>query len=547
MNTASGLVGTDHDVVVIGGGHNGLVAANYLADAGMDVTVIEANDSIGGFTSTGHAIPSAPGHLINSFSVDAFFWDAFPPSYELELERYGLRRVQVDPGHVYLHPDGGSIAFWADARRTAEEIRRFSAADAEAYLEFARVLRRFGNIMLRLARTSPVRPEIGALATVAREAFQGRKDLMELGSFPFASVSEVIAERFSHQVVRDALHAASGSTVPNNSSGSAVGFLWLSTMHRYACRRPVGGVQAIPEALATRLRAKRGSVRTGSAATEIVLRAGRAVGVRLADGTELGARRAVLAACDPQTALGRLLPEGTLDDRMRRRVDAIPVSNLNYGQMKVDLALSGRLGLSRHEAWRTDGLDLRRPSFMTGTEAGMERLFARSGAGLLPDEDDWSLWPVIPTAADPSQAPDGQDTLYLYAAVAPYRPEGGWESVRDKAVAGILANASRYFDGIAELEIGRQVLTNVEMASQGNATGGNMTHVDMVLGRAGPLRPARGLAGYATPVDGLYLGAAGCHPGGGITGGPGYVSARTVLRDLRRGDRPFGLSCRGRD
>lgn len=529
------MAGTDHDVVVIGGGHNGLVAANYLADAGLDVTVVEANDSIGGFTATGHTIPSAPEHLINSFSVDAFFWDAFPPSYELELGRYGLRRVEVDPGHVYLHPDGGSIAFWADARRTADDIRRFSPADAEAYLEFARVLSRFGNIMLRLARTSPVRPEIGALATVAKEAFRGRKDLMELGSFPFASVTEVIAERFSHQVVRDALHAASGSTVPNNSSGSAVGFLWLSTMHRYACRRPVGGVQAIPEALATRLRAKRGSVRTGSGVTEILLRDGRAVGVRLADGTELNARRAVLAACDPRTALAGLLPEGTLDDRMRRRVDAIPVSNLNYGQMKVDLALSGRLELSRHQAWRKDGLDLRRPSFMTGTEAGMERLFARSGAGLLPDDDDWSLWPVIPTAADPTQAPDGQDTLYLYAAVAPYRPEGGWESVRDKAAEGILANASRYFDGIADLEIGRQVLTNVEMASRGNATGGNMTHVDMVLGRAGPLRPARGLSGYATPVAGLYLGAAGCHPGGGITGGPGYVSARTMLRDLRKG------------
>jgi phytoene dehydrogenase-like protein len=183
-------------------------------------------------------------------------------------------------------------------------------------------------------------------------------------------------------------------------------------------------------------------------------------------------------------------------------------------------------------------MDLRRPSFMTGTEAGMERLFARSGAGLLPDEDDWSLWPVIPTAADPSQAPAGQDTVYLYAAVAPYRPEGGWDSIRDKAAQAIVNNAARYFDGIADVEIGRQVLTNVEMASQGNATGGSMTHVDMVLGRAGPLRPARGLGGYRTPVEGLYLGGAGSHPGGGITGGPGYVSSRQVVKDLRRGARP---------
>ena len=164
----------------------------------------------------------------------------------------------------------------------------------------------------------------------------------------------------------------------------------------------------------------------------------------------------------------------------------------------------------------------------------MERLFARSGAGLLPDEDDWSLWPVIPTAADPSQGPDGQDTLYLYAAVAPYRPEEGWDNVRDKAAEGILANASRYFDGIAELEIGRQVLTNVELASRGNATGGNMAHVDMSLGRSGPMRPAIGLAGYRTPVDGLYLGGSGSHPGFGMTGLPGRLSAREVLRDHTR-------------
>jgi phytoene dehydrogenase-like protein len=526
------------DVLVIGAGHNGLVAANYLVDAGLDVLVVEAGPSIGGFTATGAVIPGAPRHLINSFSVDAFFWDAFPPSYQLGLERYGLRRVEIDPGHVYLHPDGGSIGFWADAARTADEIRRFSAADATAYLEFARVLRRFGNIMLTLARTSPVRPEVGALAKVAREAFTGRKDLAELGSFPFASVTEVIAERFTHQVVRDALHAASGSTIPNNSSGSAVGFLWLSTMHRYACRRPIGGVQAIPDALATRLKARGGSVRTGTPVAEILVRSGRAVGARLGDGTQIAARRAVLASCDPQTALGRLLPAGTLDPAMARRVHNIPVSNLNYGQMKVDLALPGRVGVSRHERWRGDGMDLRRPSFMTGTEAGMERLFARSGAGLLPDEDDWSLWPVIPTAADPSQAPAGQDTVYLYAAVAPYRPEGGWDSIRDKAAQAIVNNAARYFDGIADVEIGRQVLTNVEMASQGNATGGSMTHVDMVLGRAGPLRPARGLGGYRTPVEGLYLGGAGSHPGGGITGGPGYVSSRQVIKDLRRGARP---------
>src|ERR1700754_2202597 len=147
------MAGATHDVLVVGGGHNGLVAANYLADAGLGVCVVEANGKVGGFTTTDTAIAAAPEHLINSFSVDAFFWDAFPPSHELDLDRYGLRRVEVDPGHVYLHPEGGSIGFWADARRTAEETRRFPASDADSYLDFGRVLERFGTILLTLART----------------------------------------------------------------------------------------------------------------------------------------------------------------------------------------------------------------------------------------------------------------------------------------------------------------------------------------------------------------------------------------------------------
>lgn len=523
-----------YDVVVIGAGHNGLVAANYLVDAGLRVIVVEANDAIGGMTATRTPIAAAPKHLINSYSVDAFFWDAFPPSRELGLERYGLERNEVEPGHLYLHPEGGSIGFWSDASRTADDIRRFSEGDARAYLEFAHLLERFGNIVLRLARTNPKRPDFASLAYAAGQAVAGRRDIGDLVSLPFSSVSDIIAERFTHQVVRDALHAASGSTIPNSLSGTGVAFLWLATMHRYTCRRPVGGVGAIPNALANRLRAKGGDLRTNAAVTEILVSGDRAVGVRLVDGTELAADKAVVGSCDPVTTLGKLLPAGTLPPAVQARVDTIPVSNLNYGQMKVDLALSGRVTMKRHQAWRRDDVDVRKPSHMIGTEKGMERLFARSAAGLLPDETDYSLWPVIPTALDPTQAPAGGDTLYLYCAVAPYAPEGGWDAVRDKAVEGILNNASHYYDNLADLEIGRQVLTNEDIGEQTHATGGNVAHVDMVLGRSGPLRPARGLAGYRTPIAGLYLGGAGSHPGGGITGGPGYVSSRTIIKDLSR-------------
>lgn len=524
------------DVVVVGAGHNGLVAANYLCDAGFSVTVVEANARIGGMTSTGTPIASAPRHLINNFSIDSFFWDSFPPSRDLELDRYGLRLVELDPGHLYLHPDGGSIAFFKDPTRTADDIRRFSVRDARAYLDFVPAVRAFAELAMQMGRTNPTRPDLTTLADTVRRAFGVRHELGEMMPLALKSISETIAERFTHQVVRDALHASSGSTIPNDISGTGVAFVWIGNMHRHVCRRAMGGIQALPDALANRLTTKGGSVRTGSPVAEITVDGNRASGVRLVDGSHIRARKAVLATCDPRTTLGKLLPDGVLPEPTQAAARSIPVNNLGYGQMKVDLALSGRTTMKRHQAWRNDDVDVRKPTHMIGTEDGMRRLFARSGAGLVPDPGDYVLWPVIPTALDPSQAPEGQDTVYLYGSVVPSHPEGGWAAVKDKVAQGIVEAASLYYDDLDSLEIGRQVLNNEDIAELTNASGGNITHVDTVLSRFGPLRPARGFGGYRTPVPALYLGGAGSHPGGGISGGPGYVSSHTVIRDLRRGD-----------
>ena len=521
------------DVVIIGGGHNGLVAANYLADAKLDVIVVEANPAVGGMTATSASLAAAPHHLFSHYSVDAFFWDSFPPSWELELDKYGLQRTSIDPGHVYLHPEGGSIGFGSNVQHTVDDIRRFSEKDARAYVKFANTLDRFSSILLRLSRSNPTRIDWKALLEVGKHAYAGRSQLAEMASFLFSSITDIVGDRFEHQVVRDALHAVSGSTTANNHSATGMGFLWMSTTHRYPCQRPIGGVQAIPDALARRLAAKGGKVLTGNPVTEIQLKSGRATGVVMKDGTAISARKAVLGCCDPKTTLQKLLPAGTLSPLMEARVDNIPVNNMGYGQMKVDIAFSGRLKMSRHEKWRGDGLDLRKPSHVIGTEKGMERLFTYCAAGLVPCEGDYSLWPVIPTAMDQSQAPDGQDTIYLYSAFVPYQPQEGWDAVKDKIAQGIVNTAAIYYEGIEELEIARQVLNNDDIAAQVHATGGNITHVDMVFGRMGPQRPARGLGGYKTPVDGLFIGGAGSHPGGGITGMPGYMSAKEIIRSVK--------------
>ena len=208
----------------------------------------------------------------------------------------------------------------------------------------------------------------------------------------------------------------------------------------------------------------------------------------------------------------------------------IPSNGSGAGAMKVDLALSGRLALSRHQQQRTDGLDLRRPACLVGTPEGNRRAFARSGAGLLPARDDLALWTVVLNALDPSQAPDGQDSLYVYCPAVPVQPDGGWKDLEEEAAQSVADRVAQFYDGAAGLEIGRWVETPERAAQRTGATNGCALHVDVTLLRSGGLRPALGLGPGREPVAGLHLGGAGSHPGGGVTGLPGRLAARQILR-----------------
>lgn len=523
------------DVVVVGAGHNGLVAANYLVDAGLDVVVVEANDDIGGMTASTRPFPEAPDHVVNDYSIDLAYWFAFPPAHDLELHRHGLRTLEVDPPAVYLVPgEDASLAFWRDPRRTAEEIRYFSPADAEAYLEFARLLDAVLDVGLPLSMANPTRLEMRTISRVARGLVSHRTQAKDLVSFALASGAELISERFRHPVTRAALYCFASQTNPVRMGSTTLGFLTAAMVHRFPFQRAVGGMQALPEALNARLRARGGSVRTGARVAKIEIRGERATGVRLVDGTRITARHAVLLTCDPRTGLERLLPPGSLSPLLEDRVRAIPTNAAGYATLKVDMALSGRLRLSRYTRWRKDGLDLRKPAHFIGTPEGLERGYARAMAGELPERDEIGSFNVIPTAVDPSQAPEGQDTLYMWMMNFPAAPIIGWKQLKDAAGQAAVVRAADFYNDLPQLELARQVQTCDDIGERTGATGGCIVHVDLIPSRLGGSRPARGLGGFRLPVDGLYLGGAGSHPGGGVTGMPGWLASREIRRTIRR-------------
>jgi phytoene dehydrogenase-like protein len=292
-------------------------------------------------------------------------------------------------------------------------------------------------------------------------------------------------------------------------------------------------------------------VRTASEVHELVVQNGRVTGVRLSTGQQLSAGT-VLATCSPKLTLDRMLPGGVLPDRLASRAAHIPTSLAEAASLKIDVALSGRVSLPRHQAWRKDGLDLRQPiiSWQTYEEhvAAWDDVVGRRWPDPIP------FIGIVPTALDPTQAPAGQDTFWVWSGIVPVHPHEPWSEVRDEIGNKVLGEAARYYEGLDGLEIGRRIMSAPDLEERFRAPDGNVYHVDPIALRFGPLRPAWGFGGYKTPVPGLYLSGAGTHPTGGISGIPGQVAARTLNNALRRGERrlprrpksPYGSNGDGR-
>jgi phytoene dehydrogenase-like protein len=515
--------------IVVGAGHNGLTAACYLAKAGYSVVVLEAQPGIGGMTSTAALVPDAPDHLLSPCAIDAVYWRASPVEHELGLRRHGLQVIDHDPAWGWLGPSGESLVVGRDVNRTIDEIARFSAADAQKYREFSIVVAKALAIQDSYAVDPANRPS-WRTAVAAIRGLTDRRVRRLLGAALTTSAAELIEESFESLQMRGIFASMASILGSITGDSSGIGLMATGPLHRYGVGRPVGGMQAIADSLAACLQAAGGEIHVDAQVEQIVIAGGRASGVRLADGRQFDADQVVAAV--PPHVTARLLQDS--DVTGLEALSRAPANSAGIGCLTIGMALRGKLDIARHQAERKDGLDLRRPSLFYGTLEDVLRGEAQARAGQAVVDPPWTA--TILSATDPTQAPDGQDNLYLYAPT-PTRPQPDWATVQPAAEKELLASADRVINGVCELEIGRFVETPADLAIRLGAENGCIYHVDQTVTRLGPLRPGWGWGKHTTSVTGLALSGAGTHPGGGVSGIPGRLAAHAVLRSDKRNRR----------
>jgi phytoene dehydrogenase-like protein len=522
------------DVVVVGSGHNGLVAAAYLAKAGLDVLVVEASPTAGGMTSTNPFVPEAPEYTINEASIQASLFRTTTIDEDLGLSRnYGLRQTVIDPAHFQLAADGTSLGLWRDPRKTAAELEYFSKKDARALLELYEVIEAAVEIGLPMMQTSVMQPEIKSILRSARALLKNHKQLVALGRWMSSSQAEAIEESFEHDMIRAPL-LTSLPFMPFDADLSGWSLIYLGVLSRYGVAMFHGGTGSLPKALIKLIETHRGQVITDSPVEQLIITNNRCTGVRIAGGAEILARRGVLTACSPKTTLTRLLPRGVLEPKKQNAADHIPTRKRGIADAKVNVALSGRIDMSKHEKWRGDGIDLRLACNCYHTYQQALDAARACVRGHVPDAIPGLA--QVTNAFDPSMSPPGKDLWWFWTGLTPSYPDDGWEVARKKITDSIIKDAEEYYKGVESMQVAIRPLVLPDIEERFWAIDGSVYHVDPTISRFGPNKPVYGFAGYRTPVEGLFLTGSGTHPVAGISGMPGQNAARTMLKQFRLED-----------
>ncbi len=510
----------DSPVIIVGGGHNGLVAAGYLARAGVNVQVLERRTLVGGAAVTEEWFPGF--HI----STCAYMCHALQKKVidDLELRKHGFHVHTMNPGRIHLFPEGQSVRFWHDAEKCAEEIRKISVPDAATWPRWVEFWNRAMGVFSEYYLTPP--PSLDEV----RKAFRERDEEELLDTLLTIPLKEIIERHFESPLIRAMVCAGGGDQGDITEPGSA----YSSAFFKFAGFRQDkenygivrGGMGGISQAMARSAEASGASIRTNAEVKRILAEDGRVTGVELVDG-EILPSDCVLSNADPKRTFCKLLDSTVLDDAFVADVESLQT---NAASIKLHCALNKLPDLSKYLGSTFEPKDIALmticPSVEYYQDSWEDAKNGRVSRSPL-------IQTQIPTVYDPTVAKQGQHVMSMWVTYEPpHLKDGSWADVRQETGEHLIDVFASYVPDIRDCIVDWKLLTPEDMETRVGLTDGNIRHLDMTPGQLFNERPLSGWSDYRTPVEGLYLCGSGTHPGGEVTGAPGHNAAHAILNKL---------------
>ncbi len=527
----------DFDVIVIGAGHNGLTCAGYLARAGFKTKIVERRHVVGGAAVTEEFYPGFRN------SVCSYVVSLLNPKViqDLELKRFGLTIIERPAGSLCLLADGSHLQVSRDAAVVRSEIAKFSPKDAEAFGVFDREITSMAELFRELAQQpapnlgGSVRDIWSALKLGNRLRKLPRRQQMALAELMTMSVGDYLDRWFESDPIKGEFGFE--GIIGNMASPYHPGTAYVLLHHAFgevngrtgAWGHARGGMGSITEAMARSARAYGADIEISAPVQEVIVEKGKARGVSLKDGRRLRAR-VVVANTNPKLLFLNLMDVNLLPEDFRTRMTHW---RCRSGTFRMNVALSElprfvSLGGNNDETRLTGTINI------TPSLAYLERAYHDAR------HTGWAREPVVsmclPSILDDSLAPAGCHVMSLFCQhFNPELPEGrSWDDVKEDVADLIIDTVTGYAPNFRQAIVGRQVLSPLDLEREFGLPGGDIFHGALHLDQIYSLRPAAGYADYRTPIKGLYLCGSGAHPGGGVTGLPGKLSAQAIINDLRR-------------